>query len=480
MKVDFKRTICLICWLCLIITPMGAAWAISINEVPNPRQINGTWVSDVANILSDRTEDQLNRRISQLEARNGSEIAVVTISEISPSQTSKAYATQLFNTWGIGKRGVDNGVLFLVVVKQRRIEIETGRGITPHISNAEVAQIIDAKIKPEFKLQQFDQGMINGVEAMAKQLESINFTKNFANGSLDNLFGERNSPEKRSPVNQALSSSSQPKLVALSNLNDLLSMTGLTGFISVVTGYGGTLVLLESEVKRLNTRKKKPFNSSPLLALSRYQNSSSKLLKYINKIAILLNVAGIGLISTYVNMSELYPKITTSNDLLLFDAAVVSIIFSLVQLPLYVGTIYYWLQESAKNCYSLKLSSLWAFFNQSLIQNFGWWLGGNFLLLGIAIVLALPVTQTVVAGHWIFFTFSLVVSLFYQLFWIRCVNMIPIHKVKTELSFSISRGNSSYRDNYYDSGSGSDSSGGGSSGDFGGGGSDGGGSGSDW
>ena len=65
-----------------MIMPMGAAWAIPINEVPNPRQINGTWVSDVANILSDRTEDQLNRRISQLEARNGSEIAVVTIAEI--------------------------------------------------------------------------------------------------------------------------------------------------------------------------------------------------------------------------------------------------------------------------------------------------------------------------------------------------------------------------------------------------------------
>ncbi|MEG3960329.1 TPM domain-containing protein [Microcoleus sp. herbarium2] len=42
------------------------------------RQVNNTWVTDKANILSDSTEIQLNQMISDLEAKNGSEIAVVT------------------------------------------------------------------------------------------------------------------------------------------------------------------------------------------------------------------------------------------------------------------------------------------------------------------------------------------------------------------------------------------------------------------
>jgi uncharacterized protein len=40
--------------------------------------VNNSWVTDKANILSDSTETQLNQMISDLEAKNGSEIAVVT------------------------------------------------------------------------------------------------------------------------------------------------------------------------------------------------------------------------------------------------------------------------------------------------------------------------------------------------------------------------------------------------------------------
>lgn len=53
--------------------------AITVQEVPNPRQVNNTWVTDKANILSDSTEIQLTQMISDLEAKNGSEIAVVTV-----------------------------------------------------------------------------------------------------------------------------------------------------------------------------------------------------------------------------------------------------------------------------------------------------------------------------------------------------------------------------------------------------------------
>jgi uncharacterized protein len=52
--------------------------AITVQEIPNPRQVNNTWVTDNADILSDSTEIQLNQMISDLEAKNGSEIAVVT------------------------------------------------------------------------------------------------------------------------------------------------------------------------------------------------------------------------------------------------------------------------------------------------------------------------------------------------------------------------------------------------------------------
>lgn len=158
-----------------VLLPVNAVWAIPISDIPNPRQLNGTWVSDVADILSPETEAQLNQRINRLVDKNGSEIAVVTVPNTAPAITVKSYATELFNTWGIGKRGIDNGVLFLIAVKERRLEIETGRGITPYISDRQVAQVIKDLITPEFKRQNFDRGIINGVEEMAGRIEKINF-----------------------------------------------------------------------------------------------------------------------------------------------------------------------------------------------------------------------------------------------------------------------------------------------------------------
>jgi len=175
MKDNLTKIFCVIFLLWTILLPIAPLHASPISDIPNPRRVNGTWVSDVANILSADTEAHLNKRISQLAANNGSEIAVVTVPDTTPAITVKAYATELFNTWGIGKRGFDNGVLFLVAVKELRIEIETGRGISPYISDRQVKQIIEELITPEFKRQNYDRGIINGVEEIAGRLEKINF-----------------------------------------------------------------------------------------------------------------------------------------------------------------------------------------------------------------------------------------------------------------------------------------------------------------
>ena len=149
----------------LLLSPKIAS-AISVEEVVNPRQSNGTWVTDMADILNNSTETKLNQIINKLEQKNGTEIAVVTVDNTSPAVTSKAFATELFNYWSIGKAETNNGVLFLISVGDRRVEIETGLGIEPILSNTEVQNIIDRKITPQFKKQNFDRGTLNGTQAL--------------------------------------------------------------------------------------------------------------------------------------------------------------------------------------------------------------------------------------------------------------------------------------------------------------------------
>ncbi|MBE9045629.1 TPM domain-containing protein [Pleurocapsales cyanobacterium LEGE 10410] len=76
----------------------------------------------MASILKEETESHLNKTISRLESKNGVEIAVVTVPETSPEPSPKAFATKLFNYWGIGKAEENNGILMPTVSKNLDME----------------------------------------------------------------------------------------------------------------------------------------------------------------------------------------------------------------------------------------------------------------------------------------------------------------------------------------------------------------------
>jgi uncharacterized protein len=146
--------------------------ALDVKDVPNPQQMNGTWVTDMAEILDEPTEAQLNSVISQLESKNGTEMAVVTVPETAPSASPKEFTTALFKYWGIGKEGQDNGVLLLISKGDRRVEVETGYGVEAILPDAKVGNIINTKITPRFKQGDFNGGTLAGTQALVVALEA--------------------------------------------------------------------------------------------------------------------------------------------------------------------------------------------------------------------------------------------------------------------------------------------------------------------
>lgn len=156
------------------------SYALNIEDIANPRQTYGGWVTDMASILSDETENYLNKKINLLESENGAEIAIVTVPETSPEPSPKSFATKLFNYWGIGKAGKNNGILFLVSVGDRRMEIETGSGIELIISNFKIGTIIEKDITPLFQQQQFNLGVLIAIDDLITELDSKSGTNMFS------------------------------------------------------------------------------------------------------------------------------------------------------------------------------------------------------------------------------------------------------------------------------------------------------------
>ena len=148
--------------------------AVGVQDVPNPRQ-SGAWVTDMSNILSPETETQLNQMITELEQENGTEITVVTVPNTAPYGSPKEFTTELFNYWGVGKEGADNGVVFMISQGDRRVEIETGYGVEGILPDAKVDNIINQKVTPRFKQGNFDQGVLDGTKALVFELSPAQF-----------------------------------------------------------------------------------------------------------------------------------------------------------------------------------------------------------------------------------------------------------------------------------------------------------------
>lgn len=103
--------------LCLFCGPQARAETPA--QVEDPLRARRSWVSDGAGVIDTQTERNINAVLNRLEAKNGAEIAVVTVHNLG-GRSVETFANALFRRWKIGKKGRDNGVLILAAIDERR------------------------------------------------------------------------------------------------------------------------------------------------------------------------------------------------------------------------------------------------------------------------------------------------------------------------------------------------------------------------
>lgn len=157
--------------LLLSLAFLSPSQAIHWADIPDPRQDNN-WVMDKGDILSLESEAKLNQMSSALEAKNGIEMVVVTVPEVHPVASPEELALVLFNTWKIGKKGQNNGVIFLASKKERRAALEKGSGLRSDLTYDQVDNIIQTQINPYLEQRDFDGGIVNGTETVLQILEN--------------------------------------------------------------------------------------------------------------------------------------------------------------------------------------------------------------------------------------------------------------------------------------------------------------------
>src|SRR5688500_17667108 len=127
-------------------------------------------VTDQTGTLSAEQRDALEARLRAFEEAKGSQVAVL----LEPTLGGEAiedFAGRVADTWQLGRKGVDDGVLFVVALQERRMRIHTGRGVQVTLTDALSKRIVAEIVAPHFRAGDFPGGIAAGVEAILKAVE---------------------------------------------------------------------------------------------------------------------------------------------------------------------------------------------------------------------------------------------------------------------------------------------------------------------
>ena len=144
--------------------------AVKLSGIPSPRP-NG-WVTDLTGRLSPGALENLNRLGDEVKARTRGEIAVAVVDDIDDVNT-RGFATRLFNRWGIGRRGIDDGVLIFVSLDDRRAEIILGSGIDDPQRRRASEEIMQSEMVPRFRQGDPAGALLAGAQECAQRLLGV-------------------------------------------------------------------------------------------------------------------------------------------------------------------------------------------------------------------------------------------------------------------------------------------------------------------
>ncbi|MFH1152833.1 MAG: YgcG family protein [Pseudomonadota bacterium] len=122
-------------------------------------------VNDYAGILSPATQGQLETVLSDLERTDSTQIVVLTIPSLE-GDSIEDYSIRVADSWKIGQKRSDNGVMLIISKNDRKLRIEVGYGLEGTLTDLVAGRIIRDIIVPRFKAGNFDQGVMDGVQGI--------------------------------------------------------------------------------------------------------------------------------------------------------------------------------------------------------------------------------------------------------------------------------------------------------------------------
>lgn len=127
-------------------------------------------VYDKAGLLSESEKDALNQKLIKFSDSTSTEIEVIILPTTSGEDVNYL-ATMYGEKWGIGQKGVDNGVVFLIATEDHTMSIQQGRAVEQYLTASVAGQILDYLVTPSFKKGKWYNGIDQGTSAIMEAVQ---------------------------------------------------------------------------------------------------------------------------------------------------------------------------------------------------------------------------------------------------------------------------------------------------------------------
>ena len=124
-------------------------------------------IVDTVALLSADQASQLRSISNELERQKGAQLVLVIIDSLE-EETIEQFSMRASEKWKIGRKNIDDGVLLIIAMRERTIRIEVGYGLEGAIPDVTAKRIISERITPQFKNENYFEGILAGFDALQK------------------------------------------------------------------------------------------------------------------------------------------------------------------------------------------------------------------------------------------------------------------------------------------------------------------------
>ena len=154
--------------LAFLLGPAGLGTAVAQQLAPIPPLDSP--VVDTTGTLDAAQRQALVQQALALQQRKGSQLQILIVPSTRPEDIAQ-YTTRVFEQWGIGRKGVDDGVLLVVARDDRRVRIEPGYGLEGAIPDAIANRVIQEYLVPRFRNDDYAGGIAEATAVLVRLID---------------------------------------------------------------------------------------------------------------------------------------------------------------------------------------------------------------------------------------------------------------------------------------------------------------------